>query len=279
MVRRLSSSLISALAQRRDASIWLAIAVAAAWAVAGMAGVFVGAGAGDAGAARILLFTPPLIAAALMATTLGQGRAAAAEPGLDLEAIEARFDIVAASFAARVDAVALRAQRSGVTLDAANARGDLAASAISDSVGQLSTSLENLDRVSKATTGRIAKRAYALDAALDGVLRRSVDVFDALDERILDRAKALEGGVKGHSGAPSEAGSGDIAGIVSAVSDVAFRLGETKAGASGLRVLPEFECIIGKTLALPAGEAVARALLASEAGRLYIDFARSAGRL
>lgn len=71
-------------------------------------------------------------------------------------------------------------------------RGDEVAAQADAAIASINRQLAEVDELSRATTSRIAKRAYALDAAVDGALARSTDVLDDVAVRIAGNMATMD---------------------------------------------------------------------------------------
>ncbi|MBV8972721.1 MAG: hypothetical protein JO290_10565, partial [Sphingomonadaceae bacterium] len=71
-------------------------------------------------------------------------------------------------------------------------RGDEVAAQADTSIVSMNKQLAEIDEASRATTSRIAKRAYALDAAVDGATARAGGLLDSMAQRIGEAMTALE---------------------------------------------------------------------------------------
>lgn len=74
------------------------------------------------------------------------------------------------------------------------ARHDEAASAADASIAAMTALLGRIDAASKQSTTAVAHRAYALDAAVDGVLERVAAAVETLHARIAAQALSIESG-------------------------------------------------------------------------------------
>ncbi len=63
-------------------------------------------------------------------------------------------------------------------------------------IASMSELLARIDEASTRSTSALSKRAYALDAAVDGVLQRTVATVDHIREQVEARLEALHGGVE-----------------------------------------------------------------------------------
>lgn len=77
-------------------------------------------------------------------------------------------------------------------LAAVQVRGDEVAAQSDAAIASINKQLAEIDEASRATTSRIAKRAYALDAAVDGASARSTGLLDSVASRIADTMAALD---------------------------------------------------------------------------------------
>ncbi len=111
---------------------------------------------------------------------------------LSTDDLEVRIASIAARLGQRVSREVDRAETAGVDLRATQSSVQMAADRAREALTDLSDVLARIDSLSKETTSAVAKRAYALDAAVEGVLRRAVNIFDAIDDRIVSRTAQFE---------------------------------------------------------------------------------------
>lgn len=71
-------------------------------------------------------------------------------------------------------------------------RGAQAAQQADAEIAGMTKLLAEIDQASQAMTSAIAKRAYALDAAVDGVLERTTGVLDTVGARVTEHTAAME---------------------------------------------------------------------------------------
>jgi DNA repair exonuclease SbcCD ATPase subunit len=64
-------------------------------------------------------------------------------------------------------------------------------------IANMSSLLTSIDEASTRTTAALSKRAYALDAAVDGVLERTTAAVDGINERVTSQLEALRSSVEG----------------------------------------------------------------------------------
>jgi hypothetical protein len=64
-------------------------------------------------------------------------------------------------------------------------------------LGDLNALLARIDEASVRNTSALSKRAYALDAAIDGVLERSTAAVDGIHKRVVEQLTAMNGGLEG----------------------------------------------------------------------------------
>lgn len=114
--------------------------------------------------------------------TIGQGLSVLGEDaGVQLRAVEAML--------ARVQAQNAEA----------SSRADLAITALTAQVSRI-------EAASRDTTDAIAKRSYALDGAVDGVLLRASTAFADIDKRLTELLDRLDSGLEGAGGQLTRAG-------------------------------------------------------------------------
>lgn len=64
-------------------------------------------------------------------------------------------------------------------------------------IGAMTVLLSSIDEASARNTQTLSKRAYALDAAIDGVLERTTAAVDGIRDRVTVQLQAIHGGVDG----------------------------------------------------------------------------------
>lgn len=90
-------------------------------------------------------------------------------------------------------AVQLRAVEA--TLASVQDRSRAAAAEADASIAEMTSLLGRIDEASTRNTAALSKRAYALDAAVDGVLERATAAVDHMREQVEAQLRGLEGGV------------------------------------------------------------------------------------
>jgi predicted nucleic acid-binding Zn-ribbon protein/uncharacterized membrane protein YhdT len=80
---------------------------------------------------------------------------------------------------------------------AVQARNHTAGSEAEATLANLTALLARIDEASTRNTAALSKRAYALDAAVDGVLERTTAAVDGIHARVVGQLQALAGGVDG----------------------------------------------------------------------------------
>ncbi len=105
-------------------------------------------------------------------------------------------------------AVQLRATEAMLTrVQAQNAD---ASSRIDMALTGLASQVVRIESASKETTDAIAKRSYALDGAVDGVLLRASTAFADIEERLTELLDRLDAGLDGAGGALSKTGEDGV---------------------------------------------------------------------
>lgn len=144
------------------------------------------------------------------------------------------------------------------------------------SAARLSDHLQRLDEISKDATSRIAKRAYALDAAMDGVLDRAKELFElvaAVTERRILRAEAR----------PEPEAEPAPRGLVVAMRDLQTLRNLDQAlwdprsanGPMGAGYVATFEGCLASLLADPRTRVMAPEIMKSSLGRRYRALVRA----
>ncbi len=141
-------------------------------------------------------------AAAIEATTtrvVGSGEATqrlvdgfgAALPALErtMAAIDATLRSVGSDSATQLRAVE-------TMLAAVQARNRDAAGEADSAIAAMTALLARIDDTSTRTTATLSKRAYALDAAVDGVLERTTAAVDGIRERVTGQLSAMQAGIE-----------------------------------------------------------------------------------
>ncbi|GGE11193.1 hypothetical protein GCM10011529_16950 [Polymorphobacter glacialis] len=82
-------------------------------------------------------------------------------------------------------------------LAAVQARNQDAAIQADTAIANMAALLARIDEASTRNTAALSKRAYALDAAVDGVLERTTAAVDGIRERVTDQLTAMQGAVNG----------------------------------------------------------------------------------
>lgn len=80
---------------------------------------------------------------------------------------------------------------------AVQVRNHTAGSEAEATLANLTALLARIDEASTRNTAALSKRAYALDAAVDGVLERTTAAMDGIHTRVVAQLQALAGGVDG----------------------------------------------------------------------------------
>ena len=114
-------------------------------------------------------------------------------------------------------------------LAAIQVRGDEVAVQTDAAIASLNKQLAEIDEQSRQTTSRIAKRAYALDAAVDGASGRAAALLDSVGENIAARMTALDerlATARTDLLAVGEQGTVVIGGRLDQLFDAGVRLGE-----------------------------------------------------
>ena len=138
---------------------------------------------------QLIAFGPPIGCLLVATALLRSARSPSdASPVTHLEEAAGRLDRVIITFNEQLSAAIGRAEQVSGRLAGSEAASLEAAGRVQSTLDDLSRFLLRVDELSKGTTSAVSKRAYALDAALDGVLGRAEHLFADLDEQLRSRA-------------------------------------------------------------------------------------------
>ena len=191
---------------------WLVFAVCFAWLGAGVVGsARINDASTSAAAAlvRLAVIGPPILCLLLSTALLNPRQKLGDEASVDFEGMTrfGRLRDAIAEIETRISAAIARADGVVAALSASSFAAERAIGETHDALTSLTEHLRRLDDLSKETTSAVAKRAYALDAALDGVLERADDIFADLDKAFRTRANDIAVGLPSTlSGMVDEAG-------------------------------------------------------------------------
>lgn len=112
-----------------------------------------------------------------------------------LPALERTIATVDATLRAVSSDSAMQLRGVETTLTTVHERGRAAAAEADAAIAAMTALLTRIDEASSRNTAALSKRAYALDAAVDGVLERTTAAVDHMREAVEGRMAALESGV------------------------------------------------------------------------------------
>ncbi len=117
---------------------------------------------------------------------------AEALPALErtIAAVDTTLRAVSADSAAQFRAVE-------TMMSAVQSRNHGAVTEAESTLSKLAGLLAQIDEASTRNTATLSKRAYALDAAIDGVLERTTAAVDGIHQRVVAELEAMTGGVEG----------------------------------------------------------------------------------
>lgn len=118
--------------------------------------------------------------------------------GRALPALEATIATVDATLRHVSSDAAVQLRAVEQMLGQVQARNAAAAADADAAIGEMTALLTRIEEVSARNTQTLSKRAYALDAAVDGVLERTTAAVDGIRERVTEQLVVMQGAVEGN---------------------------------------------------------------------------------
>lgn len=138
-------------------------------------------------------------AAATLETSATTAQAAAAALGSNMPVLQAQIETIGQGLAVLGEDAGVQLRATEAMLARVQAQNADASSRADLALTALTAQVARIEAASKDTTDNIAKRSYALDGAVDGVLLRASTAFGDIDKRLTELLDRLDAGLDGAS--------------------------------------------------------------------------------